>query len=352
MVDGAALDWPHLAETWPQKATQLIESGPTDASSPAPGAASSEVVSSRRTSRTPMLLSSILDRREDSETVADPIAKDPIEKQILVAGNLSEAQVEAIRGFQRRKGLTFAQAAITLGLVRRESLLLALSKHYNYPVLGFGSADARISRELVAGYQPFSAAAEAYRSVRSALVTGSLSQGKNAFAVIGARSRVGVTSFAANLALSFAQMAVPTLLVDANLRRPRLTGLFGLDKETEGLVEALTLRATGSSSSMIVDVLPCLSLFVAGATAPHPQELLISKEFLTLSQNAQRNFGVVIYDTPPALESADAYVVASRVGSAILVARRHRTTVKDIENIAHTLTGNQCEIAGTVLGFH
>jgi hypothetical protein len=173
-----------------------------------------------------MLLSSILDRREDSEAVAVPPARDPIEQQILAAGTISEAQVEAIRGFQRRKGLTFGHAAITLGLVRRESLLLALSKHYNYPVLGFGSANTRISRELVAGYQPFSAAAEAYRSVRSALVTGSLSQGKNAFAVIGARSKVGVTSFAANLALSFAQMAVPTLLVDANLRRPRLTGPF------------------------------------------------------------------------------------------------------------------------------
>jgi hypothetical protein len=168
--------------------------------------------------------------------------------------------------------LTFGHAAITLGLVRRESLLLALSKHYNYPVLSFGSTDARISRELVAGYRPFSAAAEAYRSVRSALVAGSLSKGKNAFAVIGARSRVGVTSFAANLALSFAQMAVPTLLVDANMRRPRLTALFGLDGETEGLVEALTVGAT-DSSSMTVDILPCLSLLVAGATAPHPQEL-------------------------------------------------------------------------------
>jgi protein-tyrosine kinase len=193
-----------------------------------------------------MLLSSILDRREDSEAVVVPPARDPIEQQILAAGTLSETQVEAIRGFQRRKGLTFGHAAITLGLVPRESLILALSKHYNYPVLGFGSANARISRELVAGYQPFSAAAEAYRSVRSALVTGSISKGKNAFAVIGARSRVGVTSFAANLALSFAQMAVPTLLVDANLRRPRLTGLFGLDRETEGLVEALNLGATDS----------------------------------------------------------------------------------------------------------
>jgi protein-tyrosine kinase len=286
--------------------------------------------------------------RRDSAVLAVPASKDPIEQQILAAGNLSEAQVEAIRGFQRRKGLTFGEAAITLGLVRRDSLFLALSKRYNYPVLNFGSDEARFSRELVVGYQPFSAAAESYRSARSALATGPLSQGRNAFAVIGARSRVGVTNFAANLALSFAQMAVPTLLIDANLRRPRLAALFGVDPKTEGLVEALTLGAA-ESPPVALDVMPGLSLLVAGATAPHPQELLISKEFLTLSQAAQRNYGVVIYDTPSALESADAYVVASRVGAAILLARRHRTRVKDIAKISHALEGFQCEIAGTVI---
>ena len=167
-------------------------------------------------------------QKEAENVVAVQTSKDPIEQQILAAGNLSEAQVEAIRGFQRRKGLTFGEAAIALGLVRRDSLFLALSKRYNYPVLNFGVDEARFSRELVVGYQPFSTAAEAFRSVRSALATGPLSQGKNAFAVIGPHPRVGVTYFAANLALSFAQMAVPTLLVDANLRKPRLAALFGV----------------------------------------------------------------------------------------------------------------------------
>ena len=158
-------------------------------------------------------------QKEAENVVAVQTSKDPIEQQILAAGNLSEAQVEAIRGFQRRKGLTFGEAAIALGLVRRDSLFLALSKRYNYPVLNFGVDEGRFSRELVVGYQPFSTAAEAFRSVRSALATGPLSQGKNAFAVIGPHRKVGVTYFAANLALSFAQMAVPTLLVDANLKR-------------------------------------------------------------------------------------------------------------------------------------
>ncbi len=286
-------------------------------------------------------------RRLDSDVVAVHASNDPIEQQILAAGNLSDAQVEAIRGFQRRKGLTFGEAAITLGLVRRDSLFLALSKRYNYPVLSFGGDEARFSRELVVGFQPFSAGAEAFRTVRSGLATGPLSQGKNAFAVIGAHTGVGATYFAANLALSFAQMAVPTLLVDTNLRKPRLASLFGVDPKAEGLVEALT-HSDAHAPPVAVDIVPGLSLLVAGATAPHPQELLSSKEFLNLSQNAQRNYGVVIYDTPAALENADAYVVASRVGSAILLARRNRTKVADIKAVSQALEGFQCEIAGTV----
>ncbi len=287
-------------------------------------------------------------RQLDADVVSVHAGMDPIEQQILSAGNLSDAQVEAIRGFQRRKGLTFGEAAITLGLVRRDSLFLALSKRYNYPVLSFGGDEVRFSRELVVGFQPFSPGAEAFRTVRSGLATGPLSQGKNAFAVIGARTGMGATYFAANLALSFAQMAVPTLLVDANLRKPRLASLFGVDSNTEGLVEALT-HAEGHAPPLAVDIVPGLSLLVAGATAPHPQELLSSKEFLNLSQNAQRNYGVVIYDTPAALESADAYVVASRVGSAILLGRRNRTKVSDVKTVAQTLESFQCEIAGTVL---
>lgn len=286
-------------------------------------------------------------RRIDSDVVAVHGGNDPIEQQILAAGNLSDAQVEAIRGFQRRKGLTFGEAAITLGLVRRDSLFLALSKRYNYPVLNFGGDEARFSRELVVGFQPFSAGAEAFRTVRSGLATGPLSQGKNAFAVIGAHTGVGATYFAANLALSFAQMAVPTLLVDTNLRKPRLASLFGVDQKTEGLVEALT-HSDNHAPPVAVDIVPGLSLLVAGATAPHPQELLSSKEFLNLSQNAQRNYGVVIYDTPAALDNADAYVVASRVGSAILLGRRNRTKVADIKTVSQALEGFQCEIAGTV----
>jgi capsular exopolysaccharide synthesis family protein len=296
-----------------------------------------------------MLLSPARNRRNHHGPQAVPAAEDPIEQQISAAGNLNEAQVKAIRGFQHRHGLTFGQAAATLGLLRRDTLFAAVSKQRNFPILNPRGSGARFSRELVAGYRPHSRTAECYRTVRSALAIGPLSQGRNAFAVVGATSRVGVTNFAANLALSFAQMSVPTLLIEANLRKPRLASLFGLDRTATGLVEALTLGKVDRPLPTF-EIIPNLSLIVAGATAPHPQELLISGTFLTLSQSVQRNNGVVIYDTPPATDSADAYVVASRVGSAIIVARRHRTTVKDIQKTAHVLASHQCQIVGTVLG--
>src|SRR6202044_4127711 len=99
-------------------------------------------------------------QKEAENDVAVQASKDPIEQQILAAGNLSEAQVEAIRGFQRRKGLTFGEAAIALGLVRRDSLFLALSKRYNYPVLNFGVAEGRFWGALVVGYHLITTAAE------------------------------------------------------------------------------------------------------------------------------------------------------------------------------------------------
>src|ERR1700721_4071263 len=106
--------------------------------------------------------------KDSDNVVAVQTSKDPIEQQILAAGNLSEAQVEAIRGFQRRKGLTFGEAGIALGLGGRDSLFLALSKRYNYPVLNFGVTEGRFSRELGVGYQRSSTAAQASRSRRSA----------------------------------------------------------------------------------------------------------------------------------------------------------------------------------------
>ena len=230
--------------------------------------------------------------------------EDPIEQQILAAGNLSEAQVEAIRGFQRRKGLTFGEAAIALGLVRRTACFW---RYRSDTTIRYStSASTRPAFRVSSSSATSRSAPPRNPSVPfvSALATGPLSQGKNAFAIIGPHARVGVTYFAANLAFVCANGRAHAPYY-SNLRKTSLASLFGVDPKTEGLVEALT-HGDAELPPVTLDIVPGLSLLVAGATAPHPQELLSAKEFLTLSQNAQRNYGVVIYDTPSALESRDA----------------------------------------------
>ena len=170
--------------------------------------------------------------RGAENVVAVQTSKEPIEQQILAAGNLSEAQVEAIRGFQRRKGLTFGgKRRSRWALVRRDSLFLGPSETLQLS----GSEFRRRRRPL---FPRVGRRLPALQHGRRSLPFGTvgarnraLVPGKNAFAVIGPHRRVGITYFAANLALSFAQMAVPTLLVDANLRKPRLAALFGVGTE-------------------------------------------------------------------------------------------------------------------------
>ena len=286
--------------------------------------------------------------QKDSDVIAVQTTKDPIEQQILAAGNLSEAQVEAIRGFQRRKGLTFGEAAITLGLVRRDSLFLALSKRYNYPVLNFGSDEARFSRELVVGYQPFSKGAEAFRSIRSGLATGPLSQGKNAFAVIGAAlgGRDDQLRGQPGAVVRTDGRADPSRR--RQLEEAQARGAFRGRSEERGSGRGAHAfraeyaagrhrhRARAFAADRRGDCAPS-----AGASQLQGVSQPVAKRAAQLWRRDLR------YAAGSGKRRRLRRCVA--VGAAILVARRHRSKVKDIRTVSQALEGFQCEIAGTVL---
>ena len=286
--------------------------------------------------------------KRDIEQIRPNSATDVVEEEIIRVGNLSERQVARARELMQRQGVSFLTAAIAIRAISRESLMLALSKQFSYPIIHSEADSARFSRELVVGHEPFGAAAEALRSIRTSLVSSAVAKGTRSFAIVAPRAGMGSTFFAANLALGFAQMSVATLLVDANLRDPRLAEIFGADRNQDGLSETLR-RGAIDTPAIAFDVLPGLSLMTSGAVPPNPQELLCSEGFLSLTTNFARDFGVVIYDTPAAMDFADAYVVASRVGAAVVVARKNKAKFNDISTIADKLRSIQCDIVGSVL---
>jgi protein-tyrosine kinase len=292
-------------------------------------------------------MSTLKDRGVVADHEADDSHADFVGQQLVQLGKLSPSDAARVATWRLRRGISFTEAAVAMGLLKREDLMSLLSRQYSYPILEGHPDNARFSRELVVGHEPFGAAAEAIRSIRSAIASTAIAEGTRSFIVTGPRPGTGSTYFAGNLALAFAQMSMRTLLVDANLRTPRVGEMFGLDKNRYGLSQYLC-RDQVNAAPIAIDIIPGLSVLTAGAIPPNPQELLCSADFMALTDNLEKEFGVVIYDTAAAMDYADAHVVAARVGAAVIVARRHKTRFNDVAIVSQKLRAIQCKVIGSV----
>ena len=268
--------------------------------------------------------------------------------EVLVeAGRLNADQVERITQEQRAHRLRFGEAALKLKLVTLADIEFALARQFEYPYIT--GSDSPLQRSLVTAYDPFGAVAEQVRSLRVRLMLQHLAQ-RNlppTVAVVGAQAREGRSFIAANLAVVFSQMGERTLLIDADLRNPVQHRLFGLDNPL-GLSNILLGRAD-LNSIVHVPQLAALAVLPAGSRAPNPQELLARPALSRLLGEAAELFDVVIIDTPPAMNSADAQIVAARAGSSVFVARRHASRADVVQRATASLREAGANLLGTVL---
>ena len=161
---------------------------------------------------------------------------------------------------------------------------------------------------------------EAYRIIRTNLSFGSLDQELKVLQVTSAVKGEGKTTTVANLGISLAQAGLKTLLVDADMRRPSLDRIFGLDGVDQGLSNVLT---GGVSWQEVIVPTPIPNLFclTSGVVPPNPAELLSSKRLKTLIEEFREHYDIVVFDSPPVISVADSSVLASFVDGTLLVAR-------------------------------
>ena len=263
------------------------------------------------------------------------------------ARNLTADEVEQVLSYQKEKGVRFGEAAIALGLASEEEVLSALAQQFHYPL---AAADKRNDNpELVALNQPFSVQAEAFRAIRSQ-VTMRMNPNpelRKALAVISSNSGDGKTFFAANLAVSLAQLGGRTLLVDADLRNARQHAVFGLSNSA-GLSSILSGRAE-SQVIQRVEGVPSLYVLPCGPLPPNPAELVERPAFGLLMQELTAKFDHVVVDTPAAEVGVDSAVVAARCGSAIVVARKNASRVTGMQDLIASLTGSDVEVVGAIV---
>jgi protein-tyrosine kinase len=261
-------------------------------------------------------------------------------------GILCAEDIVRVLRLQQGRDQRFGEIACRAGLVTEAALRRALAQQFEFPHLEPGDG---FSEELVVALQPFHPRAEEMRALRTQLMIrwSQAAPGPRVLAMVSPGPREGRSYIAANLAVVFAQLGERTLLIDADLRAPRQHRIFNVPGNV-GLSAVLSGRAYAEAIVPLSKFGP-LALLPAGARPPNPQELLSRQGFALLLQGVRRDFDIVLVDTPPARNSADAHSVAFRAGSALLIARRDHTTAAEVAGALRELGDAGCRVAGTVL---
>ncbi len=266
---------------------------------------------------------------------------------LVQEGRLSLTEVDRIMELHYREGLQFGAAAQLLGLVNENDLQAALARQYDLPHLLPGNDGA--SQELVAAHLPHHPRTEELRTLRTQLLVRWFNPeaDRRVLAIVSPGSGEGRSYLAANLAVVFSQIGFRTLLIDADLRKPRQHRIFNIP-ERKGLAAVLAGRAN-SEAVVPVPGFTKLSLLPAGILPPNAQDLLSRPLLAALLKKSQIEFDVVLIDTPAARLYSDAQSVTFQAGSAVLLARKNHTQVTDTKQLLRELSDTGTRVVGTVM---
>jgi len=155
----------------------------------------------------------------------------------------------------------------------------------------------------------------------------------------------GRSQLAAELAIAFAQLDRPTLLVDADLRNPSQHLLFSASNQI-GLAQAIE---HGNPHLHPVEGLRHLSLLTAGPTPDNPLELLLDSRFAAMIEEWRNTFDFVVVDTAPVERYSDGLAVANLIKRVLALSRAKHTPYKDSSDMLRRLAATRSQIVGAVI---
>src|SRR5262245_8638538 len=270
-----------------------------------------------------------------------------------------------------------------------------LEQNLDFPFLGaimrfhIPQAEREQGGELIVQVQPHSPEAEVFRAVRTSILAVRTEMPSKALLLTSVSQGEGKTMVTANLAVALAQAGRKVLLVDADMRKPRLGKLFhtyeaGYGLEASGLVQlkegasldgvtrpADTQQTALEKVSYIYDERPGLAQFLRGdatldeathptaverlsfipcpAPATYPSELLESERLTALITSAKERYDFVLFDSPPLMAVTDAAILASRVDEVVLVVKSDATPRKLLRQAMARLADVKATVVGGVL---
>lgn len=223
-----------------------------------------------------------------------------------------------------------------------------VSRISSAPILGGIAFDSDALRKPLLTQAPTqSPRAESFRQIRTNLQFAHVSHATRAVLVTSSVPGEGKSTTAVNIAIAISQSGQSVVLIDADLRRPRISEYLGLERNA-GLTTALIGRAN------VDDVLQPwgedeLYVLTSGQIPPNPSELLGSDRMKEVISNLEKRYDAVIIDAPPLLPVTDAAVLAQRVGGVVMVVGSSKVRGPDLQKSFSALEMVNADVLGVVM---
>lgn len=274
-----------------------------------------------------------------------PSAPDGVSRNLVLLGGLFlGALLGFVTAFLLERLDTTARDSEDVALALGATVMGAI------PTLGLGHRAGPSSLIMLSngGSARIAAAREAFRRLRSSIQFLNTSSGVSSVIVTSSSPAEGKSLTSANLAIALAQNGSRCVLVSADLRRPTLEKLFGVEGTRPGLAEYLAAAAELNAEK--VPTIDNLWLIRAGTPPNNPGELLNSDRFEQMIKELEReDVEYVVIDTPPVLSTADAVSAARYVDGVIVVVDTERTETSDLLQVRADLERSGSKLLGAVM---
>lgn len=201
--------------------------------------------------------------------------------------------------------------------------------------------------ELIVYQKPKSPISEAYRSLRTNIEFANVDNDKKLILITSSKQSEGKTTTIANLAVTMANMGKKAVLVDGDLRRPRVHKIFG-DTQIGGVTEILLKHCDYRNYVKKTEV-ENLDIITAGQTPPNPSEMLSSNSMKQLLEEVRNDYDYVFIDSPPVAAVADAAILSRMVDGVVLVCACGAVEVSMVRNTLQTLQNAGAYVIGSVI---
>ncbi|RMH61232.1 MAG: polysaccharide biosynthesis tyrosine autokinase [Calditrichaeota bacterium] len=205
----------------------------------------------------------------------------------------------------------------------------------------------RIEARLITHLDPKSPVSEAYRSLRTNIQFSRVDQKIKAVLVTSSGPKEGKSTTSANLAIAMAQSGKRVVLIDADLRRPVVHSIFGMDKD-EGLTNYM-MDDIDYDTMIKKSIMDNLYVIPSGVLPPNPSEMLESEKMKKLLERLRNDFDFVLFDTPPIIAVTDAAILGTIVDGAILVVKAGQTNYDALVRAKSLLDAVNTRILGALL---